>query len=180
MWLTKNEKMAISQPLSQNWKKTMGTLFSQTFKVEENKVPLVFQFWLWGWDIAIFSYFVDNINKVLCKSLENGNISAPEPKLKKLRELYFLQLWKANQFKAPFPSWTDNVEINQRIRLNFKKMISPHGILQMWNKFLYWFQMKIQCIAQNGHTFFVYSSLKSVCNKHKLGRGSVCPILSLR
>ena len=34
--------MAISQPLSQNKKKTKGTLFSQTLKVEGNKVPLVF------------------------------------------------------------------------------------------------------------------------------------------
>ena len=48
--------------------KTRGTLFSQILKVEENKVPLFFQFWLWGWDTAIFSFFVDHINKGPSKS----------------------------------------------------------------------------------------------------------------
>ena len=57
--------------------KNKDTLFSSTFKVWENKEPLVFfQFWLWGWDIALFSFFVNHINKVLSKILENGYISA--------------------------------------------------------------------------------------------------------
>ena len=34
--------MAISQHLSQNLEKNKGTLFYQTLKVEENKVPLFF------------------------------------------------------------------------------------------------------------------------------------------
>ena len=41
--------------------KTKGTLFSQTFKVKENKVSSVFSILHRSWDMAIFSYSINNI-----------------------------------------------------------------------------------------------------------------------
>ena len=65
----------------QKFKKTKGTLFPQTLKVEKNKVPL---------DIAIFFTFRRPLVDMVDKKWENGYISAPKPKLKILRALYFL------------------------------------------------------------------------------------------
>ena len=55
-WLTENEKMAISQP-GAKIEKTKGTLFSQTLKVEGNKVPLVFAILAQGLRYSLFLIF---------------------------------------------------------------------------------------------------------------------------
>ena len=57
--------------------KTKGTLFSITFKVEESKLSLDFQFLLMGWNIANSSFYVDHVNKMQYLILENAYISAP-------------------------------------------------------------------------------------------------------
>ena len=60
--------------------KTKGTLFSQTLKLEENKVPLVLSILAQGLIYSHFLIFCRPHQKVPSKSLENGYISAPEPK----------------------------------------------------------------------------------------------------
>ena len=48
-------------------------------------------------DTAIF---LDEIQDFLSFKLENGRISAPEPQIKKIRVLYFLQLLKLQKAKC--------------------------------------------------------------------------------
>ena len=54
--------------------KTKGTLFPSIFKVRKSKVPLVFSI-LKVWDIAIYSFFVDHVNKVPSSNIEESYIS---------------------------------------------------------------------------------------------------------
>ena len=72
--------------------KTKGILFSQTLKVEENKVPLVFSILALGLRYSYFLIFCRQHQKVPSKSLENCYISAHDQKFWKLRALYFLKL----------------------------------------------------------------------------------------
>ena len=58
--------MAESQRLSQNLKKTRGTLIYQTLKVEENKVPLVFSILALG---LRYSHFL-----IFCRPYQQGAV----------------------------------------------------------------------------------------------------------
>ena len=90
-WLRKREITGNGHNSAHDKKLKKLTLISQNLKVEENIVHLLF---------TIFSFSVNHVNKVLSLNLENGYISASEPKLKKLRAPCFLKLLKLKKFKC--------------------------------------------------------------------------------
>ena len=119
--------------------KTKGTFFSLTFKVRENKLPLCLSILALGLRYSHFLIFCWQHQKVPSKNLENGYISAPEPKLKKLRALCFLQLLKFEKRKPVRPTtgtlgWAKSLSlygffkpsliINIFNQNNFKKLLS--------------------------------------------------------
>ena len=76
-------------------------MFSQTLKVEENKVPLVFSILALGLKYSHFLIFCRPHRKGPSKSLENGYVSAPESKLKKTKGTLFSSTFKVGENKVP-------------------------------------------------------------------------------
>ena len=119
------KKVQYLGPLAINWK-NKDILLSQTLKVEEKKVSLIFYLWLrtlsflqllkfekakypyifnlWprGRDIELFSLDDGTYSSSWGSKERNGHISAPGPQIKKLRTRSFLQLLKFEKAKCPY------------------------------------------------------------------------------
>ena len=84
-------------------KKTKDIFFPVTFKVWESRVSFFFfNLWPRGRDIGLFSLDDGTYSSSWGSKERNGHISAPGPKIKKLRTLSFLQLLKFEKAKCPY------------------------------------------------------------------------------
>ena len=101
------------RPWASYWK-NKDTLLSQTLKVEEKKVSLVF--WFVAQEPRYGHFIFWSLGSKVCDivKLENANILAPGPLTKKLRTLSFLQLLKFEKAKYPyfFNSWPRGGDIS--------------------------------------------------------------------
>ena len=89
--------MAISQPLCKNWKKTKGSLLSETLKVKANVVS--FSIFAQGLRYSLYLIF--------CQARQQGDIL-------KFRKCLYLSLWsKIWKIKGTFFSQTLKVEGNK-------------------------------------------------------------------
>ena len=109
-WCWKIRKWPYLGPWASN-QKNKGTFLSLTFKVGEKKVPLVF--WFEAHRLIYGHFLLSTIVRWLndIGKWENGHISAPEPQIKKLKALSFLQLWKLKKGKCLFFIWRSGAEI---------------------------------------------------------------------
>ena len=80
--------------------KDKGSLLSQLLKLETAKCLYFFDLWLWSWDMALFWYLFLLVDESLDWRWQKRHISVPEPSIKKLKALCFLQLLKLDKAKC--------------------------------------------------------------------------------